>query len=436
MQEVLLARNVEIYVGEEMVTWKTLESLFNRLSQYESIMLTHDHNVYHKIITTIKSGIPWRMWFHRMSSNKDPKNSTAELDTYSALTRLLEGFGSTDCGVIHDKIYALLSLTGSEPAFPIDYACSTLELFSRVVSPLTANKITDSSCLQIAAQLSLLKAAGGEARPSKVVTVPWTRPDHQMLKLMGINRTLFSKMKHNYEFQRFERERSMYEELFKNQRAAIVLKDQNDADSQLLWCEDFVTRSPDHIGHPALAFFRNGEYALVPEYVRDDDLFCYVWQRFAVILRPIDDAYTIIGGIQYRFIWGGFWDKIAAEALGLKFDVMHTPHLPQQDCDELWELQRLRQCVSKRSPTPVVRDHGETTFNISAVSLVKFLIVARPPSISGGGGPSFANDHTESDGYGPYGLPDGSHNSVAWMKGVWIPGEERPGSHRYQATWW
>jgi Heterokaryon incompatibility protein (HET) len=131
VQEILLATEVGIMCGENELSWIALRSFaqkFARLrishwqqtvEEYLSFILSRSTR---EGVETLTETVPFVMsYFWREGGRKH------------TLRQLFLAFHATDCEVIHDKVYSLLSLASDAGMIPVDYNCLPQNLLYKVI---------------------------------------------------------------------------------------------------------------------------------------------------------------------------------------------------------------------------------------------------------------------------------------------------------------
>lgn len=119
IQELLLAADVTIICGEHDLAWYFLIRLLRGLDSAHVPDET-------KTIKRIKATIPIMMSRYTAVGTEAFK-AIHRPDEHSPMDLLTE-FRGTDCEVLHDKVYSLMSLAGESEAIHVDYGCSPEDL--------------------------------------------------------------------------------------------------------------------------------------------------------------------------------------------------------------------------------------------------------------------------------------------------------------------
>jgi hypothetical protein len=120
LQEILLARNVIIKCGENELPWKTLVQF---LQQAKQLGLRPGSEIASKLQKTV----PYIMSLYNDGQVCEPAKS-------HNIRKLLGDFSQTDCEVLHDKVYSLLSLAYDGDCILVDYGCSPQNLLCHVMT--------------------------------------------------------------------------------------------------------------------------------------------------------------------------------------------------------------------------------------------------------------------------------------------------------------
>jgi hypothetical protein len=114
LQEILLANEVTIICGENDLSWTALAFFIQRLA---ALPIPH----YSSLTDDIRRTIPFVMG----RNNNDMAIHGQQVRT---LHQLLVELGGTECAVLHDKVYSLLSLAIDGSTIQVDYGCSPEDL--------------------------------------------------------------------------------------------------------------------------------------------------------------------------------------------------------------------------------------------------------------------------------------------------------------------
>lgn len=131
VQVVVLANDVLILGGEAMMTWRSLEEIFEVVKQLKDLVsgLQRGDSPLDSLARTIR-GITdctaYQIWEHRKKLKK-------ELRLTMVLRDLMEASKTTACQLVHDRVYALANLSRGA-LISIDYAQSPAEIFAAVTS--------------------------------------------------------------------------------------------------------------------------------------------------------------------------------------------------------------------------------------------------------------------------------------------------------------
>jgi len=119
VQEIGLAKEIQVICGEDQVPWAVVQDLIQCLETIDPAILP-------KAAVFVKSSLPAKLQKHRIAH----ENGSC------TLSGLLEDCAESLCTVPHDKIYGFLGLANDcrGEDFLIDYEKSTLELHADVVS--------------------------------------------------------------------------------------------------------------------------------------------------------------------------------------------------------------------------------------------------------------------------------------------------------------
>lgn len=112
VQEVGVARNIQIVCGKDQLSWNDFSQLFLKISTSKAIAVA-------EAVQSIKSSLASRLQTQR----------TAYQSHGCTLWRLLRDFADSLCAVPHDKVYGLLGLaSGGMSELIVDYSKSLTEL--------------------------------------------------------------------------------------------------------------------------------------------------------------------------------------------------------------------------------------------------------------------------------------------------------------------
>jgi Heterokaryon incompatibility protein (HET) len=106
VQEILLARNITIMCGENDMSWQRLHSFIQRLV---SVGLPQE------LLTkkALEATLPFPMSDYKYGGLGGRKYALT-------IRQLLAKFGETDCEVLHDRVYSLLSLASDGNRLSVD----------------------------------------------------------------------------------------------------------------------------------------------------------------------------------------------------------------------------------------------------------------------------------------------------------------------------
>ena len=125
VQELLLATDVTILCGDADVAWFYLMKFLHWI---DSVQQPKSGRA--QIIGSIKTTLPFNMIRYTTVGSESFK-VPYQADDHS-LMDLVTDFQGTECEVIHDKIYSLLSLSRERARLSIDYRCSPQDLVANL----------------------------------------------------------------------------------------------------------------------------------------------------------------------------------------------------------------------------------------------------------------------------------------------------------------
>lgn len=117
VQEILLARDVIIFWGDNELSWISMHLFFQRLAGLRVPSLF-------SIMLRLEKTVPFIMSrYLNGAANKEAL----------AILQLLYTFRATECEVLHDKVYSLLSLASDGKTIPVHYDCSPEQLLWKIL---------------------------------------------------------------------------------------------------------------------------------------------------------------------------------------------------------------------------------------------------------------------------------------------------------------
>jgi hypothetical protein len=146
VQEIFLAREATLVLDKEELSWTAFELLFGLLDQRP---VEGDHEDGGQFLWQLMGTIHWKLWLHRA------KQTGPTGDRLTSLSLLLKDFGPTICTVTRDRVYAPISTTADRDSIHVDYTCSMIEAFSRILSPGKIGLLNFTDLLNLAAELGL-----------------------------------------------------------------------------------------------------------------------------------------------------------------------------------------------------------------------------------------------------------------------------------------